>query len=179
MHDAIAVLRYRRAGAGSRNAHDEQKSSHKKEAKYEHHYPTPPVPASDRCLVVRAGRQRSPKSNGYEDYHGPSTTFTLDQSPDSLAVDFTRSLVADAPPTSDCRGDPQTDYLGLTGPSGSAFVTSTSSAQRRRPPYHQSHFFDMPTTRTPESEPATFANVSCILEDPGSERRFCGLCRKS
>jgi len=73
------------------------------------------VPANDVAIPPGV-----PVVNGYEDYYGPQTTFSnVDSAADSLTVDFTGSLLANSATYFSLPGDPQSDYLGLTGPGGS------------------------------------------------------------
>jgi len=63
--------------------------------------------------------------NGYEDYYGPQTAFSnLNYASDSLTVDFTSLLLANGATYFSLPGDPQTDYLVLTGPGGSVTAAS-------------------------------------------------------
>jgi hypothetical protein len=65
----------------------------------------------------------APIVNGYEDYYGPQTTFAnVDFLADSLIVNFTGSLKANDAMYFSLPGVPQSDYLGLTGPSGSVMA---------------------------------------------------------
>jgi hypothetical protein len=57
--------------------------------------------------------------NGYEDYYGPATTYSsVDLLQESLSVAFTGELLDDTATYFSLPGDPETDFAGLTGPSG-------------------------------------------------------------
>jgi hypothetical protein len=65
---------------------------------------------------------------GYEDYYGPRTIFSdVDPSIDSLTIHFTGSLLSNSSTYFSLPGDPETDFSGLAGPSGSVFATPTTT----------------------------------------------------
>jgi len=69
-----------------------------------------------------------PVVNGYEDYYGPQTTFSnVDFTTDSLTVDLVGSLLTNGAAYFSLPGDPQADYLELTGPGGGVTVTPAAT----------------------------------------------------
>jgi hypothetical protein len=71
-----------------------------------------------------------PIVNGYEDYYGPQTTFSnIDFTTGSLDVDFNGSLLTNSATYFSLPGDPQADYLGLTGQGGGVTAISISATE--------------------------------------------------